>query len=357
MRSTAFPALAVTIVLVVFCRFPHCVVNKTAIQKSLYSPNSDPKVRRMGSSKDMSKWMESLPAEKQNSSIQTLFIPGSHDSCSFSLSKDLEISPSESKWLKALAFLFPKTIKSIVYNWSVTQSYSIYQQLHAGIRYLDLRVAKRPKDGTYRVVHGLYGATLSEMLAQVNTFISECPKEIVILDFNHFYGMTSQDHTIFSSSIKTLFGKALRPPGTQGINVTLKELWANSENILVFYHDSDILKKNPCFWPGDNIYSPWANTSDLSKLLSFLENETESKLPPQALHVAQGLLSPNTKVLLAHISKSLKTTLALKATDAVTTWLDELQTSDQKKLNIVIVDFVETDNFSNTVIQRNYNQI
>ncbi|KXJ09890.1 PI-PLC X domain-containing protein 2 [Exaiptasia diaphana] len=300
----------------------------------------------MHSPKDMSKWMESLPAEKQNSSLQSLVIPGSHDSCSFSIRKDLEVSPGESKWLKALAHLFPKTIKSIIYNWSVTQSYNIYQQLKAGIRYLDLRVAKRPKDGTYRVVHGLYGATLSEMLAQVKTFLKECPKEIVILDFNHFYGMTSQDHTIFSNSIKSAFGKTLRPPGSQGVNVTLKELWENNENILAFYLDAETVKNNPCFWPNSKIYSPWANTSDLNTLLHFLENETESKLPPEDLHIAQGLLTPNAKVLLANISKSLKTTLALKATDAVTTWLDELPKNSQKKLNIIIVDFVESDNFA-----------
>lgn len=304
--------------------------------------------------KDISKWMELLPEKKQNSPLQSLTLPGSHDSCSFSISKDLEISPSESKWLKALAFLFPKKVKSIVYNWSVTQTYNIYQQLRSGIRYLDLRVAKRPKDGQFRVVHGLYGATLAELLAQVKTFLNECHKEIVILDFHQFYNMDEQDHATFSNSIKATFGSTMRSPGTQGVKVTLKELWEKNQNLLIFYDNDDITKKNPCFWSETDIYSPWADTSDLSKLLSFLENETESKLPPKALHVAQGLLTPNTKVMLAHLFSSLKAVLAIKATEAVTNWLTKAVMNKQKVLNIVIVDFIETQNFTNTVIQRNY---
>lgn len=302
-----------------------------------------------------SKWMEGLPSAKWNAPLQSLVIPGSHDSCSFSISKDLEISPAESKWLKALAFLFGKPVKSIVYNWSVTQTLNAYQQLSSGVRYLDLRVALRPKDGLFRVVHGLYGTTLTEIMQQVKQFITECPREIIILDFNHFYNMNQSDHLKFSNSIKSAFGKSMRPPGKQGVTVTLKELWDNHQNILVFYDNQDIVSQNKCFWSDNQVYSPWANTADASTLLKFLNTETEShNLPKDSMHIAQALLSPNTSVLLRHLTSSLKDTLALKATALVTSWLNQIYGDKNHKFNIIIADFIEHDEYISAVVKWNY---
>lgn len=301
-----------------------------------------------------SRWMEGLPTEKQNCPLQSLVIPGSHDSCSFSIRKDLEISPAESKWLKALASVFPKPVKSIVYNWSVTQTYSAYQQLNAGVRYLDLRVALRPKDGMFRVVHGLYGAPLTDIMEQVKRFITECPKEIIILDFNHFYNMSPTDHLKFANTITTTFNKSMRPPGQQGVHVTLKELWDNNQNVLIFYSNPEVVSQNKYFWSESKIYSPWADTADTSTLLNFLNKETERHdLPQDALHIAQALLTPNALVLMLHLTSTLKDTLSLKATTLVTSWLEQIYGDKKHTFNIIIADFIEHDNFISTVIKWN----
>ena len=145
-----------------------------------------------GNSVDVSSWMENLPNEKQLSPLKDLVIPGSHDSGTFSLDKNMEIGPDEPNLIRK----FGKLVKPVVYNWSVTQSMTIYEQLRSGIRYLDLRVAYRTadKNSEIRVLHGLFGWTIDQVLDEVNRFVANYPKEIVILDFNHFYKMDQAAH-------------------------------------------------------------------------------------------------------------------------------------------------------------------
>ena len=73
-------------------------------------------------------------------------------------------------------------------HWARAQGQTIAQQLAAGIRYLDLRV--EPKGDTPWIVHTFWSVPVSDVLTQVNDFITQNPKEVVLLDFNHFYDMT-----------------------------------------------------------------------------------------------------------------------------------------------------------------------
>ena len=53
---------------------------------------------------------------------------------------------------------------------------SLYEQLHLGIRYLDLRAAGRGE--VAHVEHGSYGPPLLELLAEVRRFVHEHDKEV-----------------------------------------------------------------------------------------------------------------------------------------------------------------------------------
>ena len=162
---------------------------------------------------DYSRWMENLPNEKQLSPLKDLVIPGSHDSGTFFLDQNMEIGPDESSAIHTLGSIFGKVAKSVIHSWSVTQSMTIYEQLLSGIRYLDLRVAYRAEDKKIRVVHGLFGWTIDQVLDEVNRFVANYPKEIVILDFNHFYKMDQAAHKKLADTLDASFSKILRAPG------------------------------------------------------------------------------------------------------------------------------------------------
>jgi hypothetical protein len=72
------------------------------------------------------------------------------------------------------------------------QSASIKGQLLYGVRYLDLRVAYQ--NGEYWSHHGFLSTPFSRsdgIFAQIRNFLHSYPDEIIILNMQHFYRMTT----------------------------------------------------------------------------------------------------------------------------------------------------------------------
>lgn len=301
--------------------------------------------------------MRNLPNEKQRCPLRELVIPGSHDSGTFSLDKHMEVGPDESPLLQKLSDipLIGKLEKSVIYNWAKAQSMTIYDQLSHGIRYLDLRVAYREEDKKIRIVHGLYGWTVEQTLNDVKRFVSEFPNEIVILDFNHFYNMGPSAHKSLADSLRDSFDGIIRAPGKDGTNVTLQEMWAKGEKVIIFYHDTGVIDAYPCFWPKDLICSPWPNTADINRLMEFLEDEYKKpSCPKDVFKVTQAILTPQTSTLEHNLIGNLEDFGAKKCNSRVTEWLKKLPDSKYcDKFNIIIVDFVEIGDFIPTVISFN----
>lgn len=49
------------------------------------------------------------------------------------------------------------------------------------------------------------------MSCQIQSFLSSHPGEVVLLDFQHFHGLTSYDHTALKSLLRQIFTTALAP--------------------------------------------------------------------------------------------------------------------------------------------------
>lgn len=304
---------------------------------------------------DYSRWMENLPNEKQLCPLKDLVIPGSHDSGTFFLDQNMEIGPDESPTIQTMGSVFGRIAKSVVYSWSVTQSMTIYEQLLSGIRYLDLRVAYRAESKQLHILHGLYGWTIDQVLEEVNRFVANFPKEIIILDFNHFYNMDPAAHERLADSLLASFSEIFRAPGKEGPNVTLHEMWGNGEKVIILYHDYGVIDAYPCFWAPHLICSPWPNTSDRKLLMEFLNKQSAvSSFPEDAFQVTQAILTPQTSTVLQNMTSTLKDVLAMKCNSHVTGWLKALCGSKCHKFNIVIADFVEFGDFIPTVISLNY---
>jgi hypothetical protein len=135
-------------------------------------------------------WMEELYNDP-NSAFKTkkiyqIVIPGTHDSgCA-----NINYTP-----------------------WAQTQERTILQQLQNGIRYLDLRFAPGggSNGGGFRVVHPFNNSgfidgkerstTFNDVVDDVNSFIAQNPKEIVILHITHFTSFDNDDYTRFFSQL------------------------------------------------------------------------------------------------------------------------------------------------------------
>lgn len=330
---------------------------KSAKAKSSTARDDSFEILRVGAMEDndYSRWMENLPNEKQLCPLKDLVIPGSHDSATFFLDQDMEIGPDESPTIQMLGSVFGKVAKSVVHSWSVTQSMSIYEQLLSGIRYLDLRVAYRAQDKQIRILHGLYGWTIEEVLAEINRFVEKYPKEIIILDFNHFYNMDPAAHEMLADTLLASFSEIFRAPGEDGPDVTLQEMWGNEEKIIIIYHDYGVIDAYPCFWPPHLICSPWPNTADRKLLMEFLNKQCAvSTFSEDAFQVTQAVLTPQTSTVFQNMTSTLKDVCAMKCNCHVTGWLKALCGTKCHKFNIIIADFVEFGDFIPTVISLNY---
>ncbi|XP_048866415.1 PI-PLC X domain-containing protein 2-like [Brienomyrus brachyistius] len=203
----------------------------------------------------------------------------------------------------------------------MTQNLSFREQLEAGIRYFDLRVSSKPGEPGYEVyfIHGLFGHRVWDGLSDIERFLGEHPKEVVLLDFNHHYAMSREHHCHLLPTLREVFGRKLcKVIAVEGI--TLDYLWGNDYQtisaiqyfpvlqMLVFYHHPSA-EMCGLLWPGSKIPAPWANTIDPHKLLRFLETTRDKHVHCGSFHVSQAILTPRVKTVIGGLLRGLRTHL------------------------------------------------
>ena len=255
-----------------------------------------------------------------NSKWNAFPISGSHDSFTQSMASTNEFGPDCPTSIKDMCKLFGSTAKNIVYKWSVTQSLTFRKQLQAGIRYFDLRVAPgKDPDSTEQVyfTHGLLCNKVEPTLQEVSSFLNENPREVVLLDFNHFYKMSDSSHLKLYNLILDTFGEKICPfikdlEGRRQLN--LNSMMEHGQQVIVFYQ-CEFAKNRPELWSGSSIRAPWANTCDTQKLLSFLEESygyrRQSPLA-DLFYVCQGVLTPDFRYMMGHLMGNLRDDIATK---------------------------------------------
>ena len=70
----------------------------------------------------------------------------------------------------------------------------MHVRLCVGIRHLDIRLAARQDTEELFCVHGLYGPNIESCLDELQAFLAQHPKEVVILDFRYF---PSKSYSVF----------------------------------------------------------------------------------------------------------------------------------------------------------------
>ena len=138
---------------------------------------------------------------------------GTHNSGSYSIKPYSLIAPDMDHGF--LRYIPNFLVTPIFFKWSVTQWTGFTTQLQNGIRYFDLRVAfgtkycsqTVPDDaskiyGCFYFVHGLYASRVADEFKKIRKFLDEHPKEVVILDFQHFYAMDKQKKAIFTRLVE-----------------------------------------------------------------------------------------------------------------------------------------------------------
>ncbi|CAK1555878.1 unnamed protein product [Leptosia nina] len=303
---------------------------------------------------DLENWMRKLPDEIRNFPFIYLAIPGSHDSMTYGITRSSGLAPDAEPILKRLYPLF----KGTILRWTITQSIDAYQQLLIGIRYFDLRLATKTGVESFYFTHGVYAGEISEPLHQIKEFIDSHPGEVVILDLQHFYGFTADDHRKLMRYLLSMFGPKLVPRKQDLQSITLNSLQRLGQQVVVVYRNPSVQASGE-FWQPQMLPSPWPQQDSINGLVQFLKNV---KRHPNMGFVHQAVLTPTPTFILFRWVSTLREKCAKPVKDEVYPKLMEFSpgppsvSNGLTTVNVVIADFVDLDNaiFSKTVIQLNY---
>lgn len=205
-----------------------------------------------------STWMNDMREKIENFRIRDLFIPGTHDSCSYRY--DFE----------------PEENETLVTKYSITQDEDIRSQLMHGIRYIDIRV------GYYKFMNtkfwGNHGISrlqpLRKILKQIRDFTVET-NEIIILDFQEFpvgFGKTLDIHHKLVALIERELGDILVTDLTW--TATLKDIWATGRNVLIAYDHGAVLGEHGSTLMR-SVEQKWGNVQSLHDLRNHLEKTSD----------------------------------------------------------------------------------
>lgn len=305
-------------------------------------------------------WMSDMASKVGVRKLSEVALPGTHDSGTYGISANSDFSsdnPNDAKdfinkYLESVPYLGNES-KGIFAGWAKAQGKNITDQLDAGIRYLDLRVCRRSGNDMY-IVHSMYAENINVVIDAVHTFVTNNDKEIVILDFNHFYEMTTDSHNALVSKLISTFGDILAPRSFT-VDTTVNDLWAKKQRVIVLYGNNAAVAANAQLWPQSSIRSPWPNKTDTASLKNALERELPNRQTDR-FFVLQGVLTPDGEMIkkgfLPGHPDSLEA-VAKEVTPKVVNWIKDLWAN--QNLNIVIVDWFEvSSSYVDVVKSLNY---
>jgi GGDEF domain-containing protein len=113
-----------------------------------------------------------------------------------------------------------------------------------GIRYFDLRVCRTTdknlhSKSLFTFTHGLLGHLVRESLEEIKEFLNKYTKEIILLDFNHFYDFNDQcGHDQLIHLIHEVFGKKLCTTVRTINECTLNYLWNHEQQVILLYEQN-----------------------------------------------------------------------------------------------------------------------
>lgn len=230
---------------------------------------------------DTANWMQIAREILKDRCIARVILPGSHDSGAY------ELKHRAGRSITCGCLLECCCIRNIVTSWSITQGRDIYNQLMAGCRYLDLRVAWIESERTFRFQHTLLGVEIRDILYQVASFLKNSREEFLILDFQHFFNVGASEHLALLDMVMRILGTVSQPPAKavdtdveikvetdtkskqpfhRGVVVpvarwgdSLEVLWGTEHRVFIVYGLSSVPPQfADIVAPKSRIVSPWA---------------------------------------------------------------------------------------------------
>lgn len=195
---------------------------------------------------------------------------------------------------------------------------------------------------------------MQTIINDVNSFLNAHPKEIIIMDFNHLYGMEDK-HGAFTEMILKALGNKVADADELKPDSTVGQFWEKGAQVIIIYHDNVTSSgSGGHLWNKGLISSPWPQENDTNGLRQKLKENIQGR-PMDKFFVLQGILTPDGDLIKEEVLEnkgnlSIKL-IAKKVSSKVVNWVDDEWFEEPH--NILIVDFFEDCSMVHTIISLN----
>ena len=251
---------------------------------------------------------------------------------------------------------FRSLIKQIWKAWMPKQMLSVTQQLHAGIRYLDVRVTKY-RSALY-AEHGLYSKQLIKYLKEIKCYLDLHPKEVVLLHFEALNQIDTKDKRRLVTCLFQIFGAKMAKVSSEPSKVTLSMLWRRKKQVIIILPTSDVeLLHNHIFvgliWPDSVLTTQTPKAKSKDELKSFLNSSYYSmhamRAKRDSFQITRAVMSPDMTMLFGEYEFQSMRQLTLEETHpCVSGWIQH-----KTSLNIVAFDFVGASDLIGNILKLN----
>ncbi len=225
----------------------------------------------------LTNWMENSAEYFNNFPLNHIILPGTHDSGAYELDFKIPIGNKKLKFANYISKFLP-CVGNIIKAWTITQKYSIYDQLNNGIRLFDFRVSYSENENEYYITHTFTCVKLNIVLCDIAQFLNEQKKEVLILqftaDWEHRSDMTTQRNNEVIDKIHLILNTFLYPRTHDDRFPTYKEMVDENKRVIVYYERSN-KGQYTYIWPSSYIYSPWDNTDKVEQKIEMLDDDFE----------------------------------------------------------------------------------
>ncbi len=293
-----------------------------------------------------SQWMTKL-YQAYDTPLNQICIPGTHDSGSYDITTFSDEDPHMWESLKKLFDYYSESyfftpFKELVRWWAVTQGLNTYQQLSAGVRYLDIR--PRKINGQLVTVHGLAGASINNIIMGIKRFLNENPREIIIFHIHEPYGMIQADIDELFQVLYENFGASIAPPQMSPSNSIQQFQNSGYQIIVLSTLDSPVFSGWSTYETLSNL---WHNKNRPYPLLESITNNLVYR-KNNRLHITQMTMTESPGDLkqgaIPGQPSSLRSFVrTLRYPSGFLRYAANAARSHNKRVNIVTVDFPEDD--------------
>jgi hypothetical protein len=262
--------------------------------------------------------------------------------------------------IQAIDALAPLGIKAseVVEDWAICQNLTPYEQLAAGIRHMDLRVAF--DDNTYpgppasglqiwRSEHSIMGLPFQETLDSIAAFANEHPEEVLTMQMQALSNWQTESQQLeLIAMVENAFGSKLLPAAA-GLP-EMEAMMESGQTIIAIFPSSWVSLRPEWMWSSSMISSTWPNADNVPAMTDFNSRVAESYSANSEqyegrIYVVQWLMTASADAVVAGLlnpfaPKSLDD-FARSANPELDSWVDGLIEKNQKPGTTLWADFVE----------------